>query len=385
LRPREAFPPWSEAHESFRRRLRAFLEAEVAPHAREWDRAGSFPRELFKKFADLGVFALRHAPEHGGKGLDYWYVVALAEELVHSKNAGVNLAMVLQGEMATPVIGALGTDEQKRELLAPALRGDKIAALAITEPGTGSDVSGIATTARREGSDFVVSGEKKWIGNGTRADFITLAVRTATSRYGGLSLLTFPTDTRGFEVMGKLDKIGLRAIDNAILRFDGCRVPARYLLGEENRGLTYIMENFQSERLIAALLSVAESQRLIADAIAYGGQRVAFGKPIVKLPVWRHKLAEHLSAVEAARWLCYRAADLFDRGQPAVKEISMAKLVACDLLQRVAYDCLQLHGAMGYCTETDVARAWQDARMMTIGGGTSEIMKEIVASKVAGL
>jgi alkylation response protein AidB-like acyl-CoA dehydrogenase len=379
-----AFEPFTEDHRAFRRTVRDFCQRELAPHAREWDEAGLFPRELFRRFGELGYLGIRHPERWGGSGLDYWYVVGYVEELVRSRSAGLNMGMLVQGEMAIPVIADLGTDEQKREFLAPAIRGERIAALAISEPDAGSDVAALRTTARRDGDDLVVNGSKTWITNGTRADFLTLAVRTGEAGYGGLSLLTFPTDAKGYTVSRKLEKVGNHASDTALLFFDECRVPRRFLLGEENQGFAHLMQNFQGERLATAITAVAAMDLMLEDTICYGRERRAFGRPLVAMQVWRHKLAEHRSAVEAARWLAYRAADLFNRGEPAVREISMAKLVACDLAQRVAYDCMQLHGGMGYVVETDIARAWRDVRLLTIGGGTSEIMKEIVA-KAEGL
>jgi citronellyl-CoA dehydrogenase len=379
-----ALEPFGEDHHAFRRTVRELCERELAPHARAWDAAGGFPRELFRRFGELGLFGIRQDPEYGGSGLDYWYVVAYAEELVRSRNAGLNMAMLVHGEMAIPVIGELGTPEQKREFLAPAIRGERIAALAISEPDAGSDVAAIRTTARRDGDDLVVNGAKMWITNGARADFLTLAVRTGGEGHGGLSLLLFPTDVRGFGVSRTLEKVGNPSSDTAVLFFEDCRVPRRYLLGEENGGFGHVLANFQGERLVAAVQAVAAMGQLLEDALRYGGERRAFGRPVASFQVWRHRLAEHLTAVEAARWLTYRACDLFARGEPAVREISMAKLFACDLAQRVAYDCMQLHGGMGYVLETDVARAWRDVRVMTIAGGTSEIMKEII-SRLAGL
>jgi citronellyl-CoA dehydrogenase len=383
LRP-PAFEPFTEDHEAFRRTVRGFCEKELAPHAREWDEAGEFPRELFRRFGELGFLGIRHDPAYGGSGLDYWYVVAYGEELARSRNAGLNMAMLVQGEMATPVIGEIGTDEQKREFLAPALTGERIAALAISEPDAGSDVASIRTTARRVGDDLVVNGAKMWITNGARADFLTMAVRTGPEGHEGISLLLFPTDVKGFQVSKKLEKVGNLSSDTALLFFEDCRVPARWLLGEENQGFYHVMANFQGERLVAAIGAVAGMQLMVEGALRYGEERHAFGRPIVRFQVWRHRFAEHLAAIEAARWLTYRACDLFNRGQPAVKEISMAKLVACDLAQQVAYDCMQFHGGMGYVVESDIARAWRDARLLTIGGGTSEIMKEIIA-RAAGL
>ncbi len=383
-----AHNPFTAEHDLFRQSVRSFVAKELAPYALEWDEAGIFPREVFKKFGEMGFFGMRHPVDAGGQGLDYWYVAILAEELVRSRNAGLNMAMLVQCEMATPIISELGTAEQKKLFVEPALAGDKIAALGISEPNAGSDVANIRTTARREGDEFVLNGSKMWITNGTRADFITLAARTGGPGYGGISLFTFPTDVKGFSISKKLDKVGNLASDTALLFFEDCRIPARFLLGEENHGFYYVMTNFQGERLIAAVGAVAAAYKLVDDAIRYGNEREAFGRPLVKFQVWRHKLVDHLTQIEAAKWLTYRAIELFDdletRGG-AVKEISMAKLFAGDLLQRVAYDCMQLHGGMGYVTETDVARAWRDARLITIGGGTSEIMKEIISKLVPGL
>ncbi|MFL5412893.1 MAG: acyl-CoA dehydrogenase family protein [Myxococcales bacterium] len=377
-------PPFTPEHDLFRKNLRSYVERELAPHALEWDEAGIFPREVFRGLAELGALGVNYPEEVGGSGGDYWHVVVLAEELVRSQNSGVNMGVLVQAQIATPIIAEIGTAEQKREFLAPALAGDKIAALGISEPDAGSDVANIKTTARKVGDDYVINGAKMWITNGSRADFITLAVRTGGAGYGGVSLLTFPTDAKGFSVSKKLEKIGNLSSDTALLFFEDCRVPARYLLGEENEGFYHVMTNFQGERLVASVGAVAGMQQMVDDAIRYGNERSAFGKPLVKFQVWRHKLVEHLTAIEAARWLTYRACDLFARKEPAVKEISMAKLFAGDLMQRVVYDCQQLYGGMGYVVETPIARAFRDARLLTIGGGTSEIMKEIIAKLVPG-
>src|SRR2546426_926788 len=238
------------------------------------------------------------------------------------------------------------------------LAGEKIAALGISEPDAGSDVASLRTTARRSGDEYVINGAKMWITNGTRADFITLAVRTGGPGHGGISLVTFPTDVKGFSVSKKLAKVGNLSSDTALLFFEDCRIPVRYLLGEENEGFYHVMTNFQGERLVAAIGAVAGMQLLVEDALRYGNERTAFGKPLARFQVWRHRLVEHLTAIEAARWLTYRACDLFNREEPAVKEISMAKLFAGDLMQKVVYDCQQLHGGVGDAVETPVARAF---------------------------
>ena len=374
-----SFDPFTEEHQAFRRSVREYVERELAPHGREWDEKGEFPRSLFRTFGEMGWFGIRRDPAHGGSGLDWWYVVAYAEELARCRNAGLAMAMLVHGEVAIPVIDEIGTDEQKREFLAPAIRGERIAALAISEPDAGSDVASIRTTARRDGDDLVVNGSKMWITNGARADFLTMAVRTGGEGYGGVSLLLFPTDVKGFAVGRKLEKVGMPSSDTAVLHFEDCRVPARWVLGELDQGFSHIMVNFQGERLVAAVQAVAAMTLMLEGALRYGEERKAFGRPVRSFQSWRHRLADHLAAVEAARWLTYRACDLLSRNQVAVKEVSMAKLFACELAQDVAYDCMQIHGGMGYVLESDIARAWRDIRALTIAGGTSEIMRELVA------
>ena len=379
-----ALAPFTAEHEAFRKTVRDFCQRELAPHAREWEKAGSFPRELFKRFGEMGFFGIHFPEDVGGSGLDFWYTTAYVEELAHARSAGTTLGMLVQGEMATPVIAAIGTPEQKKEFLQPALAGDRIAALGVSEPDAGSDVANIRTTARRVGGDYIISGAKTYITNGTRADFITLAVRTGEDGYGGISLMLFPTDTPGFQVSKTLDKLGNLASDTALLFFEDCKIPARYLLGEENHGFYHIMTNFQGERLVGAISAVAGMQLMWDDAVAFASERRAFGRPVVKFQVWRHKLVELLTRIEAARQLTYLAVEKFNSGENAVKEISMAKLYAGDLAQQVAYDCMQVYGGAGYMAEYDISRAYRDVRLITIGGGTSEIMKEIVG-KMVGL
>jgi len=289
----------------------------------------------------------------------------------------------VQSSLCMFPIWSFGSEEQKQRWLPGMAQGKLIGCFGLTEPDYGSDPGGMITRARKDGDSYVLNGSKMWITNGTRADFITLAVRTGEVGYGGVSLLTFPTDTKGFSVSKKLDKIGNLSSDTAILFFEDCKVPARYLLGEENEGFYHVMTNFQGERLTAAIIAAAGMERMIEDAVKYGNERSAFGKPLIKYQVWRHKFVEHLAHIEAARRLTYHAVELFQAKENPVKEISMAKLVTGDLAQKVAYDCQQFFGGMGYIEETDIARAWRDIRLITIGGGTSEIMKEIV-SKLVG-
>jgi alkylation response protein AidB-like acyl-CoA dehydrogenase len=376
--------PWNDEHEMFRKTVREFAQKELAPHAEEWETAGIFPRELFKSFADMGFFGITFPEEVGGLGLDWWYNIAYLEELQHSRNAGLNMGMFVQSDIATPIINEIGTQEQKEEFLMPAIKGERIAALGVTEPDAGSDVASIRTTAKRVGDDYVINGAKTYITNGTRADFITLAVRTGEDGYGGVSLMLFPTDTKGYECSKSLKKLGNWSSDTGLLFFDDCKVPARCLLGQENHGFYYIMTGFQGERLVAAAAALGGMDLMVKDAMQYAKERKAFGRPIIGFQVWRHKLVDLMTKIEAGRWLTYSAVDKFVKGEPCITEISMAKLYTADLANQVAYECLQIHGGAGYMAEYDIARAYRDVRLLPIGAGTSEVMKEII-SKAVGM
>jgi citronellyl-CoA dehydrogenase len=379
------YPWFDENHKMFRKSVRDWATAELAPHVEEWEADRLFPRHVFEQAGKLGFLGIRVPEEYSGSGLDWWYTTCWAEELVNGGMAGVTMALLVQSDMATPIIAEIGTDEQKREFLEPAVKGEKIAALGISEPGAGSDVANIATTARRDGDDYVINGAKTFITNGTRADFVTLAVRTGQEAgYGSISLVLLPTDVKGYHVSKKLEKVGNHSSDTAELFFEDCRIPRRYLLGQENMGFLYIMQNFQGERLVGALSAIAGAQRILDRTIDYTRDRKAFGRPLIKFQVNKHRVVDMQTRIEAGRQLAYRAVDLVNRKQEATREISMAKLfcgqTACD----VADECLQLHGGWGYMAEYEISRYWRDTRLITIGGGTNEIMKEII-SKTMGL
>ena len=379
------YPQFTEEHEMFRKSVRDFAEKELAPHADEWEADRLFPREVFEKMGELGFLGARYPVELDGSGGDIWHTCVLAEELPRSRMAGLTMSILVQTDMATPIINEIGTQEQKEQFLMPAIRGEKIFALGVSEPGAGSDVAGIRTVARSDGDDYVISGQKTWITNGTRADFITLAVRTdPDNRYGGVSLVLFPTDTPGFSVGKKLEKIGNHCSDTAELFFDECRIPKRYLLGEEGHGFYYIMQNFQGERLVGAMSGTAGAQLVVDDTRRYVTEREAFGRPLQGFQVVRHQLVDCETELELCRNMTYHAADLFGRGVPCQREISMAKLAVSERSMQVIDRCLQLHGGMGYVEEGPVARAWRDARLLGIGGGTNEIMREII-SKMMGM
>lgn len=385
--------PYSEEHDLFRKQVRTFAEKELAPLADEWENDRTFPNWVFKKAGELGILGAHYPEEVGGGGGDYWFSVVKSEELVRCEAAGVTMGLLVQSDMATPCINELGTSEQKDEFLRPALEGERIAALGVSEPGAGSDVAGIRTTAVKDGDDYVINGSKTYITNGTRADFVTLLVKTdPEAGYGGISILLFPTDTKGFEVSKKLEKIGNHASDTAELFFDNCRIPQRYLLGEEGKGFYYLMQNFQSERLIGSTSALAGAQRALDRSVAYGKERKAFGKPIMAREVWKHRFADLYTKTQAARSLCYDTVADFNEERyvkeseisfETVKKIAMCKLFVGDVANECIDTCLQFHGGMGYLEELWVARAFRDQRLFRIGGGTSEVMKYMI-SKIMG-
>ncbi len=376
---------FTEEHNIFRRQIRNFAEKELAPHAEEWERAGIFPREVFKKLGDLGALGLRYPEEYGGTEADYWYTVALHEEMVRSDSAGVSLAVMVQTDMATPALAAHGTPEQKEEFLAPAIRGDKIGAICVTEPGAGSDVKAIRTRAVKDNDHYIINGSKTFITNGTRADWLTLAAKTdPEAGYGGLSLFLFPTDVPGFSVTRKLDKLGHRASDTAELSFQDCRVHKKYLLGEENKGFYYIMEGFQYERLAAVIGILADAYINFSNTFDYCREREVFGKPISRHQANAHLIADLATQLEAAKALTYHCADMINRGENAIREVSMCKLFVGETVQRVTDRCLQLHGGYGYVEEYRICRSYRDVRLSTIGGGSSEVMRDIIFRMMNG-
>ena len=386
--------PFREEHDQFRSTVRKFAEKELAPYADAWEQAELFPNEVFRKAGELGLFAAHYPESQGGLGGDYWFSVAKAEELPRGMSAGVSMGLLVQGDMATPVIGDLGTKEQIEEFLAPAIRGEKIAALGVSEPNAGSDVAGIQTWAKKDGDDYVINGSKTYITNGTRADFVTLLVKTQPEAGAhGCSFFLVPTKTKGFSVSKKLKKVGNHASDTAELAFEDMRVPKRYLLGEENQGFMYLMQNFQTERLIACVSACAGMQLALDQSIAYGRERKAFGKQIIKREYWQHKFVDLSAKIEAARALTYRCVDAYNeeryvKNQPVsfetVKLISMAKIFVGELGSEVIDQCMQFHGGAGYIEEYPIARAWRDQRLLRIGGGTTETMRYYVA-KLMGL
>jgi len=369
---------FTKAHDMVRRSVKEFVAKEVKPFIDEWEEAGSFPREIYEKAGDVGILGIGYPEDCGGTPGDIFFTVAASEELMRSGSGGF-VAGLGSLHIALPPIVRRGTAAQKEKFVKPVIDGRRIAALAITEPGGGSDVSNIATTAVRDGDHYVVNGSKTFITSGIRADQITCAVRTGEPGAHGISMLVIESDTPGYSVSTPLKKTGWWASDTAEIFFDDCRVPADNLIGEENQGFYAIMENFQSERLSLAIMAYMTAQMALEESQAYAKERTAFGKPLAGFQVTRHKLVDMATLVEVAREFTWRVAAKIDAGIDQIKEISMAKNFACSVSDRVTYDAVQLFGGYGYMRGHLVERLYRDNRILSIGGGTTEIMKEIIS------
>jgi alkylation response protein AidB-like acyl-CoA dehydrogenase/putative sterol carrier protein len=371
---------FTQEHEAFRRSVRRFVTEEVAPHAEAWEQEGRIPRGIFRRMGELGFLGILHPEAHGGQEGDLFFAIAFLEELPRSLMGGFCASVSVQQFMATAHIAANGSEDLKRRYLAPSIAGAKVGALAITEPDTGSDVASIRTRARRDGDHFVVNGAKTFITNGADGDFFTLAVRTGSAEDGaaGISLLAVDADAPGVRVARRLRKLGWHSSDTAELSFEEVRVPAGHLIGEENSGFYQIMEAFALERLCGAAISIGSSVVALDFTRRYMAQRKAFGRPLDRFQVLRHRMADLYAELEASRQLTYHAAWLRREGRPAVLESSMAKLMATELGKKVADECLQFFGGYGFMEEYPAARFYRDARAATIAAGTSEIMREII-------
>lgn len=383
-----ATSPWSPELDQLRATIRRFVEDELAPHARAWEEAGWFADWVLPRMGELGFLGLSYPTEYGGQGGDYWSTVVLAEELPRCGSGSLPMAVGVQTDMATPPILRFGTEAQRRRYLTPAIRGEKVAAIGISEPEAGSDISGIRTRARRDGDGWVIDGAKLYVTNGVRADFVTMVVRT-TERdrddpWGGISLFLVDTDLAGVEVTGPLDKVGMRASDTALIHLSAVRVPDDALLGVLDEGFKQTMWQLQGERLFGAIAAIAGAQLTFDRALAYARQREAFGRPIARFQAVKHRLADMATAIEGTRALVYETCDAWNRGTAEAERIAMCKLAAGQVAFEVADAALQIHGGHGYCRELDVERAWRDARLARIGGGSDEVQREIIA-KLMGL
>ena len=373
----------TEEHAAIRATARRFAQAQIAPHGAEWEEAEEFPVELYRIAATAGLTGIGYPESVGGQGGDLSHVLVASEEMVLAGRSIGTLVGLGSHGIALPPIVRFGTPEQCERFVRPCLADGKIAALAITEPGGGSDVAALATRAERDGDHYVITGAKTFITSGARADFVTTAVRTGGTGHAGISLVVIERGTPGFSVGRKLKKTGWWASDTAELRFDGCRVPVANRIGPEHGGFPLIMMNFAGERLMLAGQCVAIAELAYREAIAYARERQAFGKPLTGFQVTRHKLADMASRVAAARALTSEATTRVLRGEQAAGLAAMAKNVATDACSYVCDQAVQIHGGYGYMRETLVERLYRDARLYPIGGGTREIMNEVIA-KIEG-
>jgi acyl-CoA dehydrogenase len=375
-------PYFNETHEMARATTRRFVEQAIKPHIAQWEEDGSFPRALYQQAGALGILGIGHPQALGGSGEDDVFLkLAVSEELMRSTSGGL-VASLGSLDIGLPPVWRGGSAELQQRIVPPVLAGEKIMALAITEPGGGSDVANLRTRAVRDGDHYVVNGAKTFITSGVRADHYTVAVRTGGEGYGGVSLLLIDKGTPGFTVGQPLKKMGWWASDTAELFFEDCRVPVGHLIGPENAGFMLIMANFQAERLALAVMAYMTAQMALEACMGYVKERVTFGKPLAKHQVIRHKLAEMATRVDVAREYAYRVAARMQAGKTAIQEVSMAKNFATDVADYVTTEAVQIFGGMGYMRESVVERLYRDNRILSIGGGTHEIMNEIIAKQM---
>jgi acyl-CoA dehydrogenase len=379
-------PIFTDDHELLRRTIRAFVEKEVAPHVDAWEEAGRIPRELWRRLGELGLLGLEFSPEYGGAGGDFLSSVVLGEEMARCRSGGVAFSVLVHTDMSSPWLTRYGTPAQKGAYLPGIIRGETVCALGITEPGVGSDMAGIRTRAVRDGDRWLLTGSKIFITNGVHGDLYFVAARTgpgtAERRHAGISMFLVERGTPGFTVSRRLDKMGMRASDTAELAFQECPVPAANLLGEEGRGFQQLAAGLQRERIMAAVLALSGAGQALEDTLGYLRERQAFDGPLAAKQALRHRVADMATEIEAARHLVYHAAARYAAGEECVTEVSMAKLFATEVANRVAYQAVQLHGGYGYMREFHVERFFRDVRLWTIASGTSEIMREIVAKRL---
>ncbi|MEC7948430.1 MAG: acyl-CoA dehydrogenase family protein [Myxococcota bacterium] len=371
---------FTEEHEALRKTVRQFVENEINPHVDDWEEAGVFPaHEVFKKAGDLGLLGISKPEEFGGLGLDYSYSVVAAEELGLIRCGGVPMALGVQTDMCTPALARFGSDELRQAFLTPSIAGDMVGCIGVSEATAGSDVAGIKTRARKDGDDYVISGSKMWITNGTQADWMCALVNTSDGHpHRNKSLILVPLDAKGVTRDRKLNKLGMRSSDTAEVYFDEVRVPQRYLIGEEGFGFMYQMIQFQEERLWGSANVLKGLEQVIADTRAYAGGREAFGQSILDFQTVHFRLAELSTEVEALRALIYAATEQYVAGENVTRLASMAKLKSGRLAREVTDSCLQFWGGMGFMWETSVARAYRDTRLISIGGGADEVMLSII-------
>ncbi|MGN6261772.1 MAG: acyl-CoA dehydrogenase family protein [Ralstonia sp.] len=371
---------FTHEHQELQRNLKRFIDSDINPYVDEWEAAEMFPaKALFKKMGELGFLGIAKPTKFGGLGLDYSYAMAMAETLGHIHCGGVPMAIGVQTDMATPALARFGSDELRSQFLAPAISGDAVACVGVSEPSAGSDVASIKTTARKDGDDYIINGSKMWITNSLQADWMCLLANTSDDpAHRNKSLIIVPMNTKGVSVGKKIRKIGMNSSDTGLIYFDDVRVPQRYRIGEEGKGFTYQMLQFQEERMWAAASSLATMTMCIETTAEYARERKLFGASLLDNQWVHFKLAELKTEVEALRALTYRACDLYIQGQDVTELASMAKLKAGRLARIVPDACLQFWGGMGFTWDNPVSRYYRDGRLGSIGGGADEVMLGII-------
>ncbi len=373
---------FTEEHEIFRQGLRQFYAKEVIPYIDEWEKAGEIPKSIWKKMGSMGYLGLDHPEKYGGSNADFFYTVVFQEETIRVNSGGFGAAVGVTPYMAGAHILAAGSDYLKDKYLPKSISGELLGALAISEPNAGSDVANIRTVAQREGDEYLINGSKTFITNGVLSDYIVAAVKTnLEAGAAGISLIVIDRDTPGVSAT-KLNKLGWHASDTGEISFQDVRVPVANLIGQENRGFYYIMDRFQLERLMMAIGGVASAEFALEYALQYMASRQAFGKKINQFQALRHRIADLASEIERAKFFNYYLAQMHQDGKAVVKECSMAKLLGTELADQAMYKCLQFFGGYGFIEDYKIARMFRDSRIGTIGGGSSEIMREIIAKMV---
>jgi citronellyl-CoA dehydrogenase len=374
----------TEQHQAIRQTVSQFVEKELNPHCDQWEEEGIFPaHEVFKKMGELGLLGVAKPEQYGGMGLDYSYQIVLSEELGAVRSGGVSMAIGVQTDMATPALAKFGSDALREEFLTPAIAGDAVCSIGVSEPSAGSDVAAIKTRARKDGDDYIIDGTKMWITNSTQADFICLLANTSDDKpHQNKSLIVVPTKTPGITFSPRLNKLGMRSSDTAQIFLENVRVPQRYRIGDEGAGFIYQMLQFQEERLFAAAGNLKALELVIHDTIDYTRERQAFGKSILDNQVVHFRLGELQTEIEALRALTYDAVEGYIHGDDVTLKASMAKLKAGRLIREVTDACLQYWGGMGYMWDSPVARAYRDGRLASIGGGADEVMLSIICKQM---
>jgi len=377
---------FQQQHRLFREAVRDFVKTELLPNVDDWEEQGYIPKSVFQEMGGLGFLGLEYEEKFGGSQTDFWMTVVFAEELAKCKSGGVGFSIIVHTDMSSPWLHRYGTDKQKSEYMPDIVKGNRICALAITEPDAGSDMGRISTTATKKHGCWIINGTKTFITNGVYGDLFFLAAKTNNSEkyHQNLSQFIIPSSTPGISVTKKLDKTGMRSSDTAELVFDNVEVPESNLLGVENEGFYQLASGLQRERLLASVMSASAAEDTLSDTIGYLSNRKTFGKFLKHHQVIRHKVAELATEIESAKALNYMAAELYSKGIDCSKEVSMAKLHTMQVVNRVAYETVQMHGGYGYIRELSVERFARDYRLWAIAGGTNEMMKEIISKNILG-